>query len=745
MQFIRVKTTDSYRDIPPAYKFHKEDKKVRHAGKSRGRSEFEMPSEIHYGSVPGGTANAGQEVSKLILFDQEVDHMVQKYYEKLEISEDSCQILLDTEEEYTNLCIKIRQTIGRWCSGTGKPSHHKLDDIMGLPPFRVTKHLENLESLRKDRDHRVKNALEYQTALQNGMGIKNGLFQWFSDQIHGTSSGLSRDYMEKGLKSLSSHLSSDFSTNVRLYLTALICYRNWRAIIPGHMISSQMEGIIENMIANHQDGNPNCKPDIHCYNQLFLHYQQLEPDIATAKTALKVLTELIENPNLVSPTLESFQIVMSIFQSVASSKCKDDVKREVVNNAEKILQLLENERFEKSLEVKFNQPFKVMCSILIAVGPSLLPDYLERVHNVMIRMIGQKAYDCLLSDNSALIDEPRVDHKIAHDLVHLFSMSADRDALDKAKIILTKMENTRREVENKTSAIKWDRKYPRRSSYNSLILGMFHTSFENSDSNHDSSDAESDELDESRELVFEDDAEVNRKVQDAIYCTDLLDLMLQRQESIPNALTYYRIVKMWIVTGSKEAGERGETLLSRLNLFSAFTNDKNQLNDIRMKVKASVLDCWKVSASAGKANAAMRSYRLFQRIYEEESLDLDSDDIKRQREKYFLFMKVIAACSQTKLEEDKSNAIDIALKLHKQMKEDGIPLTPYSYILLLRCFHGYTSDHESKISLSSYLFQQACDDGLVNRYVLNSLKNANPFMFEHYQKNPDHFRCGNIL
>lgn len=144
--------------------------------------------------------------------------------------------------------------------------------------------------------------------------------------------------------------------------------------------------------------------------------------------------------------------------------------------------------------------------------------------------------------------------------------------------------------------------------------------------------------------------------------------------------------------------------------------------------------------TCGRPLAAQRAYNLLCRIYEEESLDLVHDDAKGQREKYFLLMKVIGACANTKVEEDRDYAIDIAVKMHTKMKEEDIPLTPFTYVLLLRCFHGFTSNDDKRMALTSSLFHQACIDSLVNRHVLNSLKYANPILFEHYQKNPEHSR-----
>lgn len=751
---IRPKTTDNNysRDIPSAYKYYKEDKREKHTRKVRKGIPRSSPNSTSSNNearttnddLPSvvATNNGSYSTSKLLLFEKETENALQDYKQKLLNESDSMAMnLLNTEEDYTQLCVKLRQTIGRWCSGCGTPNKRKVDDFSTLPSFRAIQFLAHLEDIRKDRARKIKDALKQEQEIKDSKRSDVGLIKWFYGKLSTNSSDFESDDIIQRLNRLSAHQSGDYTANVRLYLTALLCCRNWSEVIPSPIVSSQMEGIIHDMMTNYNEGNPNCKPDIQCYHHLLLHYQRMNGDISIAKKALKILRELVnEQPSGVTPTRETFQIVLSTYQSVASKKYKDDVKREVVNDAETILSLYENAKLETAPHGAINQPFNPIFSIFIAVGPSLLPDYLERVHNVMIRLLGQSAYEYLLSDNGALVDLPNVDHRTIHDLIHLLSMSADREALQKAKILLMKMENTRIAYENKKSHIQWDRKYPRRSSFNSLILGMFHTSFESSSLTSNSNELGDEDIEESDLLDVEDDAKIGIKVNDALYCTQLLDLMLQRQESIPNAFTYYRIIKMWAVTASKEAGDRGEELLSRLNLFSIFTHDKVPFHDIRMKVKGSVLECWQTSANAGRPSAAQRAYNLLCRIYEEENLDLNHDNAKGQREKYFLLMKVIGACAHTKLEEDRDNAIDIAIRLHKKMKEEDIPLTPFTYVLLLKCFHGFTTNDDKRMTLTTSLFHQACMDSLVNRHVLNSLKFANPILFDNYEKNPEHSR-----
>jgi hypothetical protein len=752
LQFIRLKTTDKYsRDIPSAYKFYKEDTKERHTRKVRKknpRSSLNSNSSPNNGATESSNngqpfiaaANGSYSTSKLFAFEKETEKAMQDYMQTLDAPGSAAMNLLNTEDEYAQLCVKLRQTIGRWCSGFGTPTRRKVDDFTTLPPFRAIKFLSCLEHIRKDRERKINYTLKQEQDMKDTKEADTGFMKWIYGKLSGNESDTESEDIIQRLNLLSAHRSGDYTANVRLYLTALLCCRNWSEVIPNPIISSEMEGIIHTMMTNYNDGNPNCKLDIQCYHHLLLHYQRVSGDISIAKKALKILRDLVNDQPLgVTPTQETFHIVLSIYQSVASSKCKDDVKREVVNDAETILSLYENTELENALDTTINQPFNSIFSIFIAVGPSLLPDYLERIHNVMTRLLGQSAYEYLLSNNGALIDLPNVDHKTIHDLIHLLSMSADRDALDKAKILLRKMENTRIAYENKKSHIQWDRKYPRRSSFNSLIVGMFHTSFETS-SLRNENEIDDEDIEAPALLDVEDDVKVDIKVNDAIYCTQLLDLMLQRQESIPNAFTYYRIIKMWAVTASKEAGDRGEELLSRLNLFSIFTHDKAPFQDIKMKVKGSVLECWQASANAGRPLAAQRAYNLLCRIYEEENLDLVHDDARGQREKYFLLMKVIGACAHTKLEEDRDNAIDIAVRLHRKMKKEDVPLTPFTYVLLLKCFHGFTTNDEKKMVLSSSLFHQACMDSLVNRHVLNSLKYANPVLFESYQKNPEHSR-----
>ena len=88
-----------------------------------------------------------------------------------------------------------------------------------------------------------------------------------------------------------------------------------------------------------------------------------------------------------------------------------DAKLIAVEEANKILLAVEREFPNLAGEQMF-RTFQQMLRILLATGPGPLPDYIERVEDLMVRLMGKDEYEKLLSNDNhvSIIDTSKVSH-----------------------------------------------------------------------------------------------------------------------------------------------------------------------------------------------------------------------------------------------------------------------------------------------------------------------------------------------
>ena len=773
------KQDQGYYGIPAAYKVHREDrykdKKVRKRGPKRqprrnkgGDNHNPIPNHNPNPMTAASSSNktdyksfteaksyghdsknfSSKKFVRLQEIEDEVKEMQHRYGEALGTSPSDASRLVETEDLYRKICIKLRQLVAGWSRirhyGTGQWSKKDV-----LPPQKAEKYLALLERMRRKRSQYITASLEKERLDKPVAKPSTGMFQWFADKFNGDSvdgkdlGGLS---CLESLEQLTAHESEDFTANARLYDSVLNSYGHfWRDFIPDKELTVHLENVFTTMEHNIKRGSPNVKLDRKIYHRLMADYQGSARLINAKKSALR-LNEMLEKTRddvergdtpLCQPTHTTYNIVLSnFFKAVQELGNNVDAKLEAVTAAEGILTLMEKEglttlggvdaeEIESSDDEYESWPYHTMLLTLVAAGPEILPDYLERVDALMTRMMGEDAYQQLLCDNGDLVDTSKIDHRHLQGLVHAYTSTGKRDVLDKAKIVLKKMEDTRVAflAQEDSKDISWHANYPICISYNSVILGLFHCKL-NAD-------------DGSLKLDKESSPNV-ATINDAVYATSLLDSMVQRKSSLPNPLTYYRLIRIWKASNSKEAGRRAEEILSRLEMHLAFTGDRSSARDLDMRLKQSVLECWAVSAAAGEPGAARRASMLLNRVNERLARE-NCNDEKNLRDKGFLYMAVIRACADTVVEADKADALQIAFDMYNMIVEEGISPTPYTFVQLMRCCQLVApSAHDQVLNLSREVFQAACSNGCVNRYVLFLLRQLNYHLYEAYEKKPEH-------
>jgi hypothetical protein len=104
-----------------------------------------------------------------------------------------------------------------------------------------------------------------------------------------------------------------------------------------------------------------------------------------------------------------------------------------------------------------------------------------------------------------------------------------------ARSILKQMEATRDAALKGAEALACLENFPVANSYSSVIIGILHSTID-----------------------ADDDKIVNKvaSIEDALYATELLDTILQGKPALRNSFSCYRVIRLWNVTNSKEAGRR---------------------------------------------------------------------------------------------------------------------------------------------------------------------------------------------
>jgi len=657
-------------------------------------------------------------------------------------------------------------------TGTGTEGGHRQEDVQGQDQPRgflqwVTDTFTNAVSSDSNRQSAG-------TDSSNGHGKIRENENCHVDS-HGDSSAESTSAEKKTVMDLTAHISQDCTANVRLYDAVLNNCIQWRHIPvhvqvqessdnDKHKPKPQMESLLSSMRYYAKRGNPNVQPDVKIYHKMMEFYKDSEKisevkksvtllkdmmvmDIGKDDTDAKELGQNASGSNgsdantSCQPTIETYTLAVSGFHGIGSTV---DVKVEALEAADEVLRLMEKEysypvvgvdsnpgnrsettanerkcKFETNDElVKLGvcDPYRAMLQNLIAVGPKVLPDYQQRVDDLMERMMGRNAYEHLLEDNDSVIDTSKMDHLILHDLIHIFTITNEKSQIAKARIILKKMEATRDSTFDST--LMWPDNFPVSNSYKSIIIGILHSTI-------DSDEGKS--------------ANGVASIDDALYATELLDTILRDKPSSRNSYSCYRCIRLWGATNSKEAGKMGEEIIGRLEISQVINGDESSMSDVVMRSKQSSLENWSSSAAAGEPGAARSAANLLDRMKERLDNEINSTDERSKREKGFFYIAVIRACAETVLDEDKENALEIAFDTYNTMVEESLTLTPYVFVQLMKCCQLVApSSHDQALKLSKEVFQAACSNGLVNRHVLFLLKQVNYHLFESYKKKPEH-------
>jgi len=746
--------------------------------------------------------------------------------------------LIETEDVYRQICIKLRQLIAGWTWIRPFPRNRLRwsEDMKRntLPPVMAGKVIQQLEALRRQRAFLISNLMEEeQKSSKSTIGgtsadkdksspmsqitsTESGMFQWISDQFSSSSVENVSDENDEAkhastktpaalspdsLSQLTAHVSPDFTATTQLYNEILSVHGFWRDRIPRDTFPTQIEEVVRQMNHNYYgtngsavyvsgsgdggeenefgfDRNPNVKPDESVYRFLITSHQHTKV-LDDAMKSARILNLMLADSNgdvsvrmeeskndesnfdsLVSPcqpTRKTFVAVLAGFldcDSVQQEQASDDNRRiriAAIKEAYKVLDLMEK-NLPNSVDALPThhhdhnsdssgpndesetigdrlKPYQSVLRMISLVGLDKQADYFFNLQELLTKMVGKEYRSYLLSPNQSkmIIDTSKITPLIMHDFVHAFSIAKGRKSLETSKLLLEKMEKTRAEFlkeDGKAKGLGWNPHFPSQSTYNAVIMGHFYDDYGGGTRTKSASK-------EVKTMILND----------ANYTSGLLDAMLQHEPSLPQHYTYTRLLRIWNNSLSTEAGPKGEEIISRLEMCAIFSKMSSKELEFRLKQWQAALECWAVSASAGRPGSARSAFRFFERLNERLNHELggpNSSSSKRQN-KIFFYNAVLKACSDTIVSSDKSEAMEIAFEMYNRISDENIVPTSSTFVSLLRCCQLLPpASRDQVMTLSREIFIAACSNGCVSSHVLFVLSHVNRSLYDAYEKKPEH-------
>ena len=165
--------------------------------------------------------------------------------------------------------------------------------------------------------------------------------------------------------------------------------------------------------------------------------------------------------------------------------------------------------------------------------------------------------------------------------------------------------------------------------------------------------------------------------------TSFLDSMIRYETSYPTRVTFIFLLQLWRKSGSTEAGEYADEILSRMETVSMYQRDLKPFSNGYLLA----LECWHTAATAGYVGAAERAFKLVQIVegksgQEVISDDHEEDDIESASPNKRIYPLMMKICAATKEKRDTPRSMAIAFDVLKKMEVNGMKPghTIFSYL-----------------------------------------------------------------
>lgn len=403
---------------------------------------------------------------------------------------------------------------------------------------------------------------------------------------------------------------------------------------------TQAEELLQQMHLLQKSGRIKCALDVDAYNIVLL--------------GLCNLCRALSSKNLENHT------------STRNTKRKDRPRRKfVLEGAERLLSQL-NESHDMNINPN-TLSLNLALNVLAKAGRDGDSELCKTANALLLKTIGEENYRSVVAINEQPdVDEPTKDSlknsevvtktyvepnmDTYHWLVDIYSSTNDPVYVKQALSLLRKMIQHRLEEQSTASFA------PSTGTYNNILRAL----------------AKHGHLED--KLVSEEKLTgIRTKV--AKEATSFLDSMIRYETSHPTRVTFIFLLQLWVRTGSQEAGEYADQILSRMETVSLYQRDLKPFSNVYLLA----LECWHTAAQAGYPNAAERASRIVQIMEGKSGEDLISDDkedtddeiegIFVNKRIYPLMIKICAAAQDKR---DTPRSMAIAFDMLKKMEDNEL-------------------------------------------------------------------------
>ena len=214
-----------------------------------------------------------------------------------------------------------------------------------------------------------------------------------------------------------------------------------------------------------------------------------------------------------------------------------------------------------------------------------------------------------------------------------------------------------------------------------------------------------------------DEKSIEIRTEVAKEATAFLDSMIRHETSYPTRVTFIFLLQLWRKSGSAEAGEYADEILSRMETVSMYQQDLKPFSNGYLLA----LECWHTAAAAGYVGAAERAFQLMQIVEGKSGQELISDDQEDTEDDpkgspsskriYPLMMKI---CAATEGKQDTPRSMAISFDVLKKMED--IEMTPGHniFVMLHECVRNFLRHHpgEEESDLMRKVFDSASKHGM---------------------------------
>jgi len=183
----------------------------------------------------------------------------------------------------------------------------------------------------------------------------------------------------------------------------------------------------------------------------------------------------------------------------------------------------------------------------------------------------------------------------------------------------------------------------------------------------------------------------------------------------PDVYSYNTLINAWAKSTDRGSAARAEHVL-RVMKQRYMDGDSDFKPNTR--TMTSVIDAW---AKSGEKGAAKRAEQILDGMIESFEATQDVDT----KPNVHTANAVCNACAFTKVDEDRAEALLIAFRVFKWLcSQPDMQPDAYTYTILLSVCSNLLprDDSRTRFAHAKALFEQCCDGGYVNEYVLRKLR-----------------------